>query len=94
MKKSFIFVASLFTVFTLNAAAEVSEDMALVGTVKSYDTKFVTLVSKESTFKIPRELILLSEIKSGQEIQVSVKSADLDKYEVDEVPPQKKAVRK
>ena len=62
------------------ASGETTGDVTLMGKVKSFDEKFVVLVSNDTTFKIPRSLVTQLHLRSSQDLEVPLQQADIEHY--------------
>ncbi len=79
-----------FTAISLSSPSTfgfASNEAALEGTVKSYDEKQVEVLSDKNVFVVPRNLVLLSDMKTGQKIIVHMTKTQLS--ELKRVPAPK-----
>lgn len=58
-----------------------ADEVTVSGTVHSFDQKNVTLQSEKTKYLIPRKLVMLSEIKSGQRLSVSLTRNEFNSLE-------------
>ena len=74
-----VFVAIGGVLHSSAAQAAKSEFIELDGTVKSYDTKTVRILSGDSVWDVPREKVLVPGLAKDQSIRVNLKRAEFQK---------------
>lgn len=67
-----IFNLLISLLINLSANAYTGPNVLLEGTVRSFNDKEVELVSRKKTYKIPRDMILLADVKMNQQIIVEI----------------------
>lgn len=61
---------------SLSAVAYVGTNVTLEGKVRSFNNQEVELISEDQVYKIPRAMILLSDLKMNQNIKVDLSEKD------------------
>lgn len=75
-------IGALAILISANAEAFKGDETTIRGRVKSFDQSNVTLESDKAVYKIPRKLVLIDELKTGQTLSVSVSQAVFDSLQV------------
>ena len=92
IKNILLILVFAFTVMTHtnSAFALIAGPAKVIGTVKSFDEKYVLVENEESKYKIPKDYVAGKNLRAGNKIEITLSQEQVDKIKIEK----KKATKK